>query len=234
MTLGGTLNVTFTNGFSPAPNSTFSFLISSNRSGAFATFNYPSNEVGLALSSTVGKIALQVINTRPVISPIANQVATNFSALRLAVEASDPDIPAQALTYALINSPAGAAIDGNGVISWKPIASRTPLSASITVSVTDNGTPSLTTAQTFEVAVLSAGPSPLISRGPGPQENYLLTLTFSRPPGSKWLTQYATNLPGFWFNLETNIAGPNGSWSVVDPNATNFARFYRALPLLVP
>ncbi|MBL9136329.1 MAG: autotransporter-associated beta strand repeat-containing protein [Verrucomicrobiales bacterium] len=232
--LDGRLEVTFTQGFSPPANSSFQFLTASKRSGRFATLTYPSNEVGLAVSGAGEHLALQVVNTRPRISPLADQVGTNFSLLRVAVDATDDDVPAQALAFSLTDSPTGAEIDDRGVVSWRPVVARTPTTVRFTVTVTDNGTPQLTSSQTFAVLVLEAGPSPLVSRQPGPQGDRLLTLTFFRTPGSEWLTQYATNLPGRWLDLATSIADIRGECSLVDPNATNAARFYRVLPRFGP
>ena len=61
-TLGGTLNVTLTNGFIPAINSTFTFLTSASRSGAFTTFNYPSSDFEMQVSYTPTNATIQVIS----------------------------------------------------------------------------------------------------------------------------------------------------------------------------
>ena len=62
--------------------------------------------------------------------------------------------------------------------------------------------------------------------GPGGSASNVLTL--SGLPGYEYRVQFATNLPGTpWFDLATNIAGPDGLWNAVDLTATNDARFYR-------
>jgi uncharacterized repeat protein (TIGR03803 family) len=62
---------------------------------------------------------------------------------------------------------------------------------------------------------------------PGPYTN---TLTFAGNPSFQYLVQFATNLSGSpWFILSTNIASANGTWTVLDPTATNAQRFYRVL-----
>lgn len=63
---------------------------------------------------------------------------------------------------------------------------------------------------------------------PGPGSN---TLAFSGISGYPYSVQYATNLPGPWTDFSTNTAGPDGTWFVIDPNATNALRFYRARSL---
>src|SRR6185369_15584262 len=63
-TLGGTLNVTFTNGFSPTNGATFTFLTANSRVGAFSNFNYPSNDVGLQVSYDVTSAKVTVSNLK--------------------------------------------------------------------------------------------------------------------------------------------------------------------------
>jgi hypothetical protein len=61
----------------------------------------------------------------------------------------------------------------------------------------------------------------------GPGTNSIL---YSGWPGYQYVVQWATNLASaFWFNLSTNIADANGLWTVLDPAATNNARFYRSV-----
>ena len=168
------------------------------------------------------------MNTRPIIAPIPHQTIPKLSPFSYAVQATDNDLPPQTLTYALTNSPAGATINSSGLITWTPAANQGPMTTNITVLVTDSGTPPLTTSQTFQVTVVNPGGSSitaLLFGVPGPNSN---TLNFVGVPGVQYLTQYATNLPGPWFNLMTNLANTNGAWMVVDPSATNPMRFYRA------
>jgi hypothetical protein len=229
--LDGTLNVSLLNGFYPAANSSFTFLISSNRTGTFAQFNYPSNDVGLALKYAATNATVQVINTRPMIAPIANQTATNGSLFRLAVQASDNDLPPQILTYALTNSPLDARVDPNGVITWTPAFATVPTAASMTVLVTDNGTPNLTASRTFLINVsspLGPGAGPLLSFQAGPFGTHSNTLTLLGVPGLEYVAQYATNVAGPWLDFMTNIVDKNGFWSATDPFATSPTRFYRA------
>jgi WD40 repeat protein len=63
---------------------------------------------------------------------------------------------------------------------------------------------------------------------PGPNTN---TLVFAGIPNYEYVVQFATNLTSetVWFNLNTNVAGTNGLWSVIDPSATSTQRFYRVM-----
>jgi hypothetical protein len=74
--------------------------------------------------------------------------------LSFAVSASDPDVPANALSYALTSAPPGASIDAlSGVFTWTPTESQGPGSHTITVQVTDNGSPALSATANFQVIV---------------------------------------------------------------------------------
>jgi hypothetical protein len=92
-------------------------------------------------------------NTPPTLSPIANKEITLGQILTFAVNASDSDLPAQTLTFNLGGgAPVGATITpGTGQFSWQPLTA--PANVSISVIVADNGTPSLTATQTFNVTV---------------------------------------------------------------------------------
>jgi hypothetical protein len=58
-----------------------------------------------------------------------------------------------ALTYQLINPPAGASIDTNGIITWIPSAAQGAAAYVITTVVTDNGSPPLSATNSFTVTV---------------------------------------------------------------------------------
>jgi hypothetical protein len=92
-------------------------------------------------------------NTPPILAPIANQEITRGQTLAITANASDNDLPAQTLTFSLgAGAPAGATITpGTGQFSWQPTTA--PANVSVSVIVADNGTPSLTTTQTFNVTV---------------------------------------------------------------------------------
>jgi len=58
--LNGTLNVNFTNGFSPTTNDSFIILTCTNRLGIFSAFNYPSNGYDMTLVYTASNVTLQI------------------------------------------------------------------------------------------------------------------------------------------------------------------------------
>jgi hypothetical protein len=76
----------------------------------------------------------------------------------IGIVASDPDYPANPLTYRLLDGPMGLTMDEQGVITWTPTEVQGPATHFITVRVTDtNATAinekSLSATNTFSVAV---------------------------------------------------------------------------------
>src|SRR5262249_11361894 len=88
------------------------------------------------------------------ISELATLIVTNT--------ATDVDLPPDSLTYTLLNPPAGAAIDGNGVIAWTPSLTQGPSTNSITTVVTDDAAPQLSATTSFLVFVRDINSLPIL------------------------------------------------------------------------
>jgi hypothetical protein len=97
-----------------------------------------------------------VPNAPPIIDPIANIITNEMRRIFFFVTARDTNVPAQALTFSLANAPVGATIEPNGFFRWGPREEDGENPArvhSVSVRVTDNGSPSLSSTQTFTIAV---------------------------------------------------------------------------------
>jgi len=166
-------------------------------------------------------------NTPPVLSAVGNVTITAGQTLRITNSATDPDIPAQTLTWSLGVQPAGATISAaNGLIMWRPAISQSPSTNLFTVAVTDNGVPSRGATQSFSVVVLR--PATPVFSSPG-----IVSGTFqcavSGSVGPDYSVYASTNLLNGWqLLLLTNpVVLP---FQFTDPNATNFQqRYYRVL-----
>jgi hypothetical protein len=103
-------------------------------------------------------------NTAPAVGAIANQTVIVTSDLSFTVTATDVDLPPQTLTFRLRSgAPSGASINPNtGLFSWTPTVAQTG-TFSVTVRVTDNGSPTLTTSRAFSITVMPAGVPPSIT-----------------------------------------------------------------------
>ena len=85
-------------------------------------------------------------------------VLTDLVTLTVTDTATNPNGTTNALIYQLINAPAGASIDNNGVITWTPTLAQSPSTNLFTVVVTtmittSTGTVMLTGTNSFNVSV---------------------------------------------------------------------------------
>jgi hypothetical protein len=101
-------------------------------------------------------------NTPPVLQPQTNYTIVELTGLIVTNSATDSDVPANILSYSLVNPPAGAAIDSNGVISWTPNESQGPGTNTISTIVTDNGFPPMSATNSFTVIVTEVNRAPVL------------------------------------------------------------------------
>src|SRR5204863_9846707 len=60
------------------------------------------------------------VNSAPVLPAQTNRTIAEITLMTVTNTATDADVPANTLSYQLLNPPAGAQIDTNGVITWTP------------------------------------------------------------------------------------------------------------------
>jgi hypothetical protein len=134
-----------------------------------------------ALSATNSfSVVVNEVNQAPVLSAIANQTINELVALNLQLSATDADIPANHLTFALVSGPSGLSVGSTGALSWTPTESQGPSTNQVSVRVFDDGIPSLSATQSFTVTVNEANTppnlSPVIDQTVSPMQT--LSLTF--------------------------------------------------------
>ena len=130
------------------------------------TVQVSDNAVPAALTdSKTFTVTVSEINQAPSLSSIGSQSVTEGNRLTLTASASDPDLPANTLTYSLINAaPADAAINSTtGVFTWTPAEAQGPGSFTISVQAADNGSPALAAVISFTVTVNEANAAPALS-----------------------------------------------------------------------
>ncbi len=154
------------------------------------------------------------------LSTPANQTIGALSALTVTNAAGDPDIPANPLTYTLLNPPAGMTIDTNGVIAWTPTLAQALTTNLITTVVTDFNVYApvnqhLSATNTFTVRVPGitsafAFTQPAQSvTGTGAQLNGMATP--NGPPTTAWF-EWGTSAA---YGNQTPPVNVGGSYSVV-------------------
>ena len=102
-------------------------------------------------------------NNPPLFEPIADVTIDERTLLSFVAVASDAD-PSDSLKYQLeAGAPAGAAIhEATGIFSWTPDESHGPGEYPITLRVVDDGSPALSTTETFTVTVREDNQAPVI------------------------------------------------------------------------
>lgn len=114
--------------------------------------------------SGIGRVTITVneVNSRPVMTPMANQTVDEGQRLNLTFQAVDADVPAQKLAFTMdAGSPAGATLDANtGVFSFTPTETQGSATYQVTVRVIDGGTPVLDDATTFSITVKETNSRP--------------------------------------------------------------------------
>jgi subtilisin-like proprotein convertase family protein len=131
------------------------------------------NAVSISVTATnlfpVGPRSFSVTNTFTIIVDESNlppelpvmpdQIAYALVPMVVDNSATDPDIPANTLTYALLVAPTNAVIDANsGIITWTPDSSDIGSTNLFTTVVTDDGVPPLSATNSFMVTVVPAPP----------------------------------------------------------------------------
>jgi alpha-tubulin suppressor-like RCC1 family protein/subtilisin-like proprotein convertase family protein len=115
------------------------------------------NGVPSASATNSFSVTVNEVNTAPVLPVQKNLTLIALSTLVVTNTASDADIPPNPLTYQL-SGPAGAVIDTNGIITWRPLVAQAGSVYTFTTIVTDTNPPavnatSLSATNVFTVTV---------------------------------------------------------------------------------
>jgi len=126
-------------------------------------------------------VTVREVNRAPSISMPTNRTINELTQLTVTNTATDPDIPANALRFALVSGPTGAVVNAtNGVLTWTPSEGQGPTTVVLTVSVTDDGVPPLSATGRFAVVVNEMNVAPVFNGTPTNRaidELTLLTVT---------------------------------------------------------
>ena len=177
----------------------------------------------LASAATFDNVALP--NAAPVLAANSNRTLTAGQTLTLTNLATDANSPPQTLTFNLLAAPAGMTLNPtNGILSWRPTIAQSPTTNTISVVVTDNGTPPLSATNNFTVTVLN--PTKPIISAVG-LTNRQINFTVSGTNGPDYIVFTSTNLVN-WLPLWTNVS-PVLPFYFMDATTSYNQRFYRVL-----
>lgn len=180
-------------------------------------------------TSTVATVTVNVPpNTAPVFTaPAPNTVFTINPGATVSVTnlASDSDLPAQTLTFSMLTGPTNATMT-SGVFSWRPLITQADSTNTVTVVVTDNGTPNLSATNSFSVVV---NPLTLPTLSSAATASGSFNFTITGQTGPDYAVQMSTNLAsGSWTTILTTNS-PALPFTFIDTNGSAPAQFYRVL-----
>jgi hypothetical protein len=146
------------------------------------TNNNPYDTVNPTLTATNSfTVVVKEVNTAPVL-PAQNDTNINeLATLVVTNTALELNVSSTTTGYGLINPPAGAAIDTNGIITWTPSQNESPGTNVITTVVTNNNphdlvNPTLTATNSFTVVVNEVNVAPALEAQNNTNINELATL----------------------------------------------------------
>ena len=103
-------------------------------------------------------------NQPPALAAIGDRALNEGAALTASASATDPDLPANTLGYALAQGPSGMAVNATtGAVSWTPTEAQGPGTYAVTVQVTDSGSPALSATTGFTVTVSEVNQAPVLA-----------------------------------------------------------------------
>ncbi|WP_331700337.1 putative Ig domain-containing protein [Paenibacillus sp. IITD108] len=106
-------------------------------------------------------VTVNEVNTAPVLAVIGNKTVDEEAMLTFTAVATDADLPANTLTYSLVETPTGASINAvTGVFTWTPTEAQGPGNYTFKVRVSDG---TLTDEEEITVTVNEVNTAPVLA-----------------------------------------------------------------------
>jgi len=167
-------------------------------------------------------VIVNEVNSPPVLTLPANQIVHAGTYISLNATASDPDIPPNACSFALLSGPTGLTVGTEGLITWQTTDAHAGTTNTVTVRVTDNGAPPLSSTNSFVITVLGR---PVISSVVCSGD--LIVITWSAIPGTVYRLQYKTNLTEVGWQTVGDVIASGDTAFKVDTLDRGTTKFYR-------
>ncbi|NND74213.1 MAG: tandem-95 repeat protein, partial [Ilumatobacter sp.] len=146
-------------------------------------------------------ILVNETNQPPVLDPVGNRSVDELTPLTFTLTATDPDIPADALTFSATGLPAGATLDPvTGDFAWTPTEAQGPGVFLIRFTVTDDGAGAPTDSENVWITVRGINSAPVLDPiGDRTGDEFAaITFTITATDGDipvQTMTYSATGLP---------------------------------------
>ncbi|HEV2327214.1 MAG TPA: cellulase family glycosylhydrolase [Verrucomicrobiae bacterium] len=198
-----------------------------------ASNNVTSGTTNVTVMATAGLIShTQTIaitltgptNSPPVLAAITNRIVNAGQTVAFTANATDTDQPPPTLTFALLAGATNATLDtSSGAFSFRPLVTQANSTNNFTMSVSDNGTPSLNATQSFSIVVnpLSAPAVSIVSVAGGQ-----FSFSVGGQSGPDYAVEASTNLTLWSTVFITNSPALPFVWMDTNSPAAS-QRFYR-------
>jgi hypothetical protein len=223
-------------GFAPPPaeapttSTTLNFRLDRNPANSTVTAYY---SLDGATWTVLGTTALTLANPRLMIWTGGAPTAYAGSGAIMRLQRLDivaPTAVPTVLSYTLINPPAGATVDGNGIITWQPGAATPAGPYVLTTVVTDNGLPPLSATNSFTVTVVEPPAPPTIKSVI--MSTGAAVITWDCAIGSTYRLQFKDDLGQTnWIDLPPDVAAAGHTMTTTNYIGSSPARFFRVLLL---
>lgn len=187
--------------------------------------------VSITLTNAASSPQPQVVtNTPPSLAAIANRLVHAGRMITITNLAHDADEPANVLTFSLgQGAPTGAGVHpATGVFNWLTTDADANTTNQFSISVSDDGVPSLSASRSFGVTVVAR---PLIT-DIHVASNWV-NVTWTTIPGDIYRLQFTTNLVApQWIAVPPDLTATGSAITHTNPFVPGTQHFYRVM--LVP
>jgi hypothetical protein len=169
-------------------------------------------------------VTVNETNSAPSLAAIADRIVHAGMNVTFTNSATDPDVPANTLTYSLDTAPPNATIGAlDGIFNWLTTEAFMGTTIPITVRVTDNGVPPKFDTKSFSVTVAPAPAIQSVGYSGGS-----VTIGWSSIPGLRYRVQFNDDLVSSnWTDLGvTDVLANSTTTTVLDTPGVD-QRFYR-------
>lgn len=166
-------------------------------------------------------------NTAPTLTAIANRIVHAGSLVAIPNSASDSDQPANNLTFNLSSSQVvGASVNStSGLFSWLTSDNDANSTNHFTITVADDGNPTLSDTKPFSITVVSR---PLITDIA--VTSSWVNVTWTTIPGDTYRLQFTTNLSApQWIGIPPDVTAVGNTITHTNPFVPGTQQFYRIM-----
>lgn len=170
-------------------------------------------------------VTVNEANRAPVLTTISNMFVNAGETLTFTNFASDSDFPADSLSFSLgLDIFPEATLESNsGIFTWVAEHTETLVTNTISIVVTDNGVPALSSTNQFELVVI---PAPQIG-SMGASDDGSITLFWETFAGKTYQMQFKNSLEeNSWTNFGNPVVADGTTLSIIDSSQLQ-SRFYR-------